>query len=310
MRSPSLGRAALCSACLLLASLAWACADGDARASEDADAGPVQDECSALTLPLPSRLVPGVPAAEDFDFDREGYLVTLLNGNTLVRMERAKPLELLAPNVVVHGRGLRVLASGETLIADQDRSLVVAVDGEGAVRNVTTDVANPNGLLRGPDQTVYISDFGITGKVFRLDLSSGKTTVVAAPGKGSNGLALSPDGHWLYIGDHDLGLIHRVSVHLDGTYGAPEQLAQGLVRPDGLAADRCGTLYAASWDGKLYTVSPDGKVAIAAEFEGPVSAVSFGSGAHGFADDKLYVMAISKGGVYELDVGRHAPPPP
>jgi sugar lactone lactonase YvrE len=212
--------------------------------------------------------------------------------------------------VVVHGRGLRVLASGDTLIADQDRSLVVAVDGAGAVRNVTTDVANPNGLLLGPDQTAYVSDFGITGKVFRLDLSSGKTRVVAAPGKGSNGLALSPDGHWLYIGDHDLGIIHRVSVHLDGTYGGPEQVARGLVRPDGLTVDRCGMLYAASWNGKLYTVSTNGKVEVAAAFAGPVSAVSFGSGAHGFAADKLYVTAISEGGVYELDVGRHAAPPP
>jgi hypothetical protein len=275
------------------------------------DAGELDPNCTKpLALPFTSRLIEGVPAAEDFAFDAEGYLVTLEGGHSLVRVERDKPLELLTPNVVVRGRGLRVRANGETLIADQDRSLVVAVDTKGGTRKVTTQVANPNGLALGPNGQAYVSDFGITGEVFRLDPKTGKTTLLASPGKGSNGLAFSPDYHTLYIGDHDLGVIHRLEMADDGSVTKPELFAEGLVRPDGLTTDSCGTLYAASFGGKLYVVSPEGDVQVAAEFDGAVSAVNFGSGARGFDRRKLYVTAISKGGVYELDVDRQAPPAP
>src|SRR5688572_22514647 len=171
---------------------------------------------------------------------------------------------------------MRVLDNGDVLIADQDRSLLVAIDSKGGARNVTTAIANPNGVALGPNGQAYVSDFGITGEVFRVDPDTGKTTRLASPGKGSNGLAFSPDYQTLYIGDHDRGIIHRLTLADDGSASEPEVFATGMVRPDGLTSDACGTLYAASWDGKLYAIDAAGKVQVAAEFDGPVSAVSFG----------------------------------
>jgi sugar lactone lactonase YvrE len=305
--------------CALL-SLNQACGEDSVERDPDAarDAGGTDDgghdvppECDEpLRLPFSSRFIEGAPSAEDFTFDHQGYLLALESGHTLLRMARGKRPELLFPNVVVRGRGMRVLESGELLIADQDRSLLVAIDTEGGTRRVTTDIANPNGVALGPDGQAFVSDFGITGEVFRVDPSTGKTTKLASPGKGSNGLAFSPDYRTLYIGDHDLGVIHKLALSDDGSATQPELYAEGMVRPDGLASDACGILYAASWDGKLYAIGADGKVQVAAEFEGPVSAVSFGSGAQGFDRRKLYVSAISTGGLYELDADRPAPKPP
>ena len=101
-----------------------ACSDGAAPE------GPAS--CSgAASFPLPAQYVLGPPPSEDFTFDTEGYLLALDGGRSLVRVARGGAPMLVAPNVMANGRGLRVLGSGDVVIADRDRSLLVRVDRAG-----------------------------------------------------------------------------------------------------------------------------------------------------------------------------------
>ena len=284
-----------------LALLTAACSDGTAESTR----------CPAAAgLPLPARHVFGPPPSEDFTFDGNGHLLALDSGRTLVKVARDSIPVLVAPNVVANGRGLRVLASGDVVIADQDRSLLVRVDGAGNPRRLTTTIANPNGLALGPGGTLWATDFGVTGDVHRVDADSGEAVALARPAPGSNGLAFSPDYRVLYVGDHDAGVIYRLPLQPDGRLGAAERWAEGIPKPDGLAVDACGNVYAASWERRVYQVTPSGEVRVLAELTATVSAVAFGSGKHGWKADSLYAAALQTGGVFEIDVGSTAPSPP
>jgi sugar lactone lactonase YvrE len=283
-----------------------ACGDG-ARPDPCAESAPP-------VLPAPT-LIKGPPGAEDFTFDRDGYLLALDSGRSLVRVARGGSPTLVAPNVVAVGRGLRVLPGGDVVIADLDRSLLVRLDAAGGTRRLTSMIGNPNGLALGPAGKLYATDFGLTGEVFRVDPDSGDTLVLATPSKGSNGIAFSPDHRTLYVGDHLEGLLYRMEMKDDGTAGPPQRWAEGVGEPDGLAVDACGNVYAASWlrqlgRGRLYRVSPQGVVALLLELPAIVSAVAFGSGKQGWDARSLYLMAIQEGGVFEVPIDAQAAAPP
>jgi len=281
-----------------------------AACSEGAASNGPSGCAAAATLPLPALHVAGPPASEDFTFDGEGYLLALDSGRSLVRVARGGAPMLVAPNVVANGRGLSVLGTGDVVIADQDRSLLVRVDRAGDVRRLTTTIANPNGLTLGAGGQLFVTDFGITGDVFRVDPESGEALALARPAAGSNGLAFSPDYRVLYVGDHDAGVLYRLSLKADGRVASAERWVQGIGTPDGLAVDGCGNVYAASWDRRVYQVTPAGQVRILAELPSIVSAVAFGSGKQGWKADSLYASALQDGGVFEIDVGQPGPPPP
>jgi hypothetical protein len=289
---------------LLLAFILVAAACAEDRAPNDnaCDRPPVS--------PPSSNRIPGTPPSEDFTFDGDGYLLALENARSLVRVARGGAPQLVAPNVVANGRGLRALPGGDVVIADQDRSLLVRVDRNGSARRLTTTIMNPNGLALGPRGRLYATDFGFSGDVYRVEPDSGDTVSLARPAPGSNGIAFSPDYQFLYVGDHDTGGLYRLPMEPDGRTGAPVRWVEGIGTPDGLAVDRCGNVYAASWDRRIYRVSARGAVQTLVELPGTVSAVSFGSGKQGWKANSLYAMAIQEGGVFELDIEQSAAPPP
>jgi SMP-30/Gluconolactonase/LRE-like region len=290
---------------LLLVGLTLGCGEGD-RAPPSPAAG-----CDrAPSFPAAFTTIKGPPASEDFTFDSEGYLLALENGRSLVRTARAALPTLVAPNVVANGRGLRALPGGDVVIADLDRSLLVRVDRDGGVRRLTTEIPFPNGLALGPGGKLFVTDFGMSGDVFRVDPDSGEAVALVRPSPGSNGIAFSPDYRILYIGDHDAGSLYRTAVAADGQLALPERWVDGIGTPDGLTTDRCGNVYAASWDRRVYRVSASGTVDVVVELPGTVSAVSFGSGKQGWKAESLYVMAIQEGGVHEIDLGRESAPAP
>lgn len=282
-------------------------------APEGASDAPAASDCdSAPAFPLSARRLPNVPASEDFTFDREGYLLAVVGGHSLVRVARGEAPVLFRPNVATNGRGLRVLSGGDVVLADLDRSLLLRVDvaSGGDVRRLTTTIASPNAIELGPGGQLYVSDFGTTGDVFRVDPDSGVAVSIARPSIGSNGLTFSPDQSALYVGDHDTGVVYRVRFDATGAASPAEAWASGVGRPDGLATDSCGNVYAASWDHKLYQITPAAEVRVVADLGTVLSAVRFGSGKHGWDARSLYVMAIQQGGVYELAIDRQAAAPP
>jgi streptogramin lyase len=288
-------------------------AAGDPR--PQVDAGPAPDCPGLHPLPLPFTLQPTPPRSEDFTFDNEGYLL-LVSGGSLLRTSAAGPAMLLVPNVVPMpgtapaARGLRMLAGGEVIIADSAANTLVRVEPSGSRRNLTT-IGSPNGIVIGPGGVLYVSALHLG--VYRVDPATGATTMVAKL-PGADGLAFSLDYRTLYATNVLKGGLFRLQVNADGTLEPPELWVADVGRePDGMVTDACGNVYVTGFgDGGLRRVNPVGTVEVVAQFgDVQVPAVNFGSGRHGWAAGRLYVMNISAGGVFELDpgVGPPAPPP-
>jgi len=286
--------------------VAFGCGGG-ASAPPDGDGGVT---CATLpALPLVATLIQGAPSSEDFTFDLDGYLVALSGARSVVRLAAGGSAELVFPNVVANGRGMRTLPGGDLVVGDEARSLVVRVDRSGDVRRLTTAVSNPNGVELGPGGQLYATDFG-NGGIYRIDPDSGTATMVAMAAPGVNGLTFARDYRALLVADHDTGILYTLDLASDGVLQPPRELARGLGRPDGLTTDECGNVYAASWDQKVYRVTPAGQVDVVADLGATISAVHFGSGRQGWAERSLYAMNIQSGGVYEIKIGVRAAPPP
>jgi gluconolactonase len=178
--------------------------------------------------------------------------------------------------------GLALDAGGTIYACDLARREVVRVTPGGAVSVYTAGA--PEAPLRTPNYPVfdaagrlYVSDSGAwdgnDGLVYvvepRRAASDAPETRVAstAPHRFPNGLALTPDGKWLYVAESTLPGVTRLPVGADGSLGALEEVARlpGTV-PDGLAFDVAGNLYVACYrPDRLYRVTPDGAVAVLAE---------------------------------------------
>ena len=243
----------------------------------------------------------GPPPSEDFTFDGDGYLLALDSARSLVRVARGRVPTLVAPNVVANGRGLRVLAAGDVVIADQDRSLLVRVD-PAATRRLTTTIANPNGLALGPGGTLWATDFGTTGEVFRVDADSGEAIALARPPRGSNGLAFSPDYRMLYVGDHDTGALYRLRLEPDGRCAPPSAGPRGWASPTGWRSTAAGTCTPRAGR-RVYQVSPAGEVRVWPSCPARVRrSASVPAGRAG--RQAASTRRLQEGGVYEIDVGQ------
>ena len=91
--------------------------------------------------------------------------------------------------------------------------------------------------------------------------------VATAPCHFPNGLALSPDGAWLYVAESTLPGVTRLRTGGDGALGAPEEVVRlpGTV-PDGLAFDAEGALYVSCYrPDRIYRVRPGGAIDVLAD---------------------------------------------
>jgi len=105
----------------------------------------------------------------------------------------------------------------------------------------------PNGLVFAADGTLYFSDSGEwqedDGRIYAVS-PAGQTRIWSTAATAfPNGLALDPDGRWLYVAESALPGVTRIEVLADGSAGEREVLAQMPdTFPDGVTLTDDGQL--------------------------------------------------------------------
>ncbi len=163
--------------------------------------------------------------------------------------------------------------------ADNDRQVMrLEKDGTHTVLSAGMNgqrFSGPNDIAIAADDAVYLADndFGLRdgGKnpdkqlqngIYRI--KDGKTTLVLSGtdlGGIPNGIALSPDGKWMYLSTSGRKM-RRYAVNPDGTLGAFTVFTEGVGIGDGQKTDKAGNVYSSSGAGPgiIRITSPEGKL--------------------------------------------------
>jgi len=163
--------------------------------------------------------------------------------------------------------------------ADNDRQVMrLEKDGTHTVLSGGMDgkkFSGPNDITIAADDAVYVTDndFGLRdgGKNPDKQLQNGiyrikdnKTTLVLSSADLNgipNGIALSPDGKWMYLSTSGRQ-IRRYAVNSDGSLGAFTMFTEGVGIGDGIKTDRAGNVFSTGGAGPgiVRITSPAGKL--------------------------------------------------
>jgi len=210
--------------------------------------------------------------------------------------------------------GNTVDRQGRLLSCEQGHRRVTRTEHDGTV-TVLTDrydgkrLNSPNDLVEHSDGTIWFTDpsYGIDSdyeghkaaseigacNVYRVDPSTGETTVVADDFVRPNGLAFSADERQLYVVDTRQKHIRRFDVE-GGRLLASEVFATCDAGSfDGIRLDEVGRIWAAAHDG-VHCLDPDGTLLGKLHIPEIVSNLTFG----GPKRNDLFITATSS--VYSL----------
>lgn len=258
-----------------------------------------------------------------FDHQGRGYLS---EDKTIWQFDlagKAQPFAVTgAPN------GHKILADGTHLVCDASRHAVLRVAADGKLLEPASKECDGK-ALRGPNDLTldtphggfYFTDPGGSddqhpiGTVHYVD-AGGKTRLVASGLAFPNGIALTPDGKKLYVGESKQNRVLEYPVESPGKVGLQRVLADlpkknesaGQIdnQPDGMCLDAAGNLYVAHYGmHQVQVVAPNGK--LLRSYEAGVlttSNVAFG----GPEMNQLFVTGAlgneqATGAVFRLDLG-------
>jgi gluconolactonase len=162
--------------------------------------------------------------------------------------------------------------------ADNDRQVMrLEKDGTHTVLSAGMNgqkFSGPNDIAIAADDAVYVTDndFGLRDAARNPDkqlqngiyrIKDGKTSLVLSSsdlGGIPNGIALSPDGKWMYLSTGRQ--IRRYAVNADGTLGMFTVFTDGVGIGDGQKTDAAGNLYSTGGAGPgiVRITSPAGKL--------------------------------------------------
>lgn len=169
--------------------------------------------------------------------------------------------------------GIAFDGSGNLYACDNGNDCVQKITPDGTVSVYSSGA--PDRPLRVPNYpafdaqgNLYVSDSGghhtYDGCLFRIAPGGAAQVISTEVNAFPNGLAVSPDGAWLYVAMTNQSRVIRVALHADGSTGTPETFVE-LPRtlPDGLAFDTEGNLYVSCYTpDRIYRVAPDGRAEV------------------------------------------------
>jgi gluconolactonase len=216
--------------------------------------------------------------------------------------------------------GVAVDGRGRAYACDLGERRVVRADpATGSVETYSTGpVGRPFGVPNYPvfDRSgrLYVSDSGewgaADGRVVVVEPDRTARLISSEPAAFTNGLALSPDGAWLYVVESSLPGISRLPLGDDGSAG-PRELVVELPRtvPDGLAFTHDGRMLisfyrpdlVSIWDGS--SLEPVAEDWTGLTLSAPTN-VAFG----GPALDQLYAANLAATHVTRIDAGLRGAP--
>jgi sugar lactone lactonase YvrE len=297
-------------------------ADGAAVAAPSVPLGRPAS-CDKLP-PLPGRYRPkkGPRAAEDFVFDRDGFMISVDEGNVYKSPHVGMPLLVAARVFSGDTTGTRMLANGDLVVADDGRGTVFRLTIGGAPRPLVSGLTHPNGMEVGLDGFVYVSDEA-RDQVLRIDPETGKALGFGKRPENSrnpadglyepNGLSFSPDYRTLYVAGFGEGTLHAIDMKPDSTPAAVRLVAsdigdKGKGALDGVAVDECGNVYVTEYGpGRIWRVTPaTGTVELAIDLgkeSGWIPNMHWGSGRGGWDPKILYVTDRNGRTIYEVELG-------
>jgi len=273
---------------------------------------------AALLLPLVggAQNLPPVRLdliAKDFTFtegpawSKDGYLVfSDTPSDRLMKWVPGHKVEVLRENA--NGpSGNAFDAQGRLYTCETRARRVTRTDKSGAVEVLAEKWEGkrfnaPNGVAVSRNGHVYFTDPAFGWQSDRRELAfygvyhlppKGALQLVARPAGRPHGIALSPNGRTLYVGNADERNIRAYDLDRNGEASGERVLASGMKGVTaGICVDENGNLYAASGAG-VAVYSPGGKLLRTIEVAGTVSNCGFA----GTADQGT--LAISaRGNVY------------
>jgi gluconolactonase len=176
--------------------------------------------------------------------------------------------------------GMALSADGALLVCEQGSfeapARIAHVDRRtGAARTIVdawggAPLNSPNDVVVAPDGALWFTDpsYGhlqgfrsppaLGDHVYRHDLRTGRTDLVADGFGKPNGLVFSPDGQTLYVGDSERDVLEAFDVDDGPALGRRRRFAAVAGgHPDGLEVDHGGRVYAATEAG-VQVFSPAG----------------------------------------------------
>lgn len=175
--------------------------------------------------------------------------------NTLFRLETDGYLDEL-PVEIMNPTGIAFGPSGNLYVTNRGEGTVCRVERGEVATVVASGLGVATGAAFGPDGQLYIGDRG--GTIYRMAESGDfESFAMLEPSVAAYHLAFGPDGR-LYVSSP--GFWSHDAIYAVDAEGGVEQYVKGLGRPQGLAFDREGNLYAAAcYKGRHGVVRIDGE---------------------------------------------------